>query len=154
MAKTLEERLWEKIRKAGPDDCWEWTAKSRSGSALGYGTIRVAGRLIGAHRLVWELTNGPIPDDLCVLHECDNPPCCNPTHLHLGTRADNMAEKVARGRAATWRNGPWKKCRKGHPKRPDGRCTTCAREARLKWMAENPHYYRDRNRRLRAKGEE
>ena len=153
MKKSEEERFWSKVDRSG-DGCWEWQPKSRS--SFGYGVMRIGGtpgRLVGAHRLAWQYTYGPIPEGLCVLHGCDNPPCCNPAHLHLGTKADNMREKVERGRAVTWKNGPAKVCRNGHPKGP-GRCLTCAREKRLEWMAKNPHYYRDRNRELRAKPKE
>ena len=53
-----------------------------------------------AHRMAWELEHGPIPGDLWVLHRCDNPPCVRLDHLFLGTHADNMADKVAKGRQA------------------------------------------------------
>ena len=53
-----------------------------------------------AHRVTWQLTNGEIADGLFVLHKCDNPGCCNPGHLFLGTHAANMADKVAKGRQA------------------------------------------------------
>ncbi len=53
-----------------------------------------------AHRAAWEYTRGPVPAGLFVLHRCDNPPCCNPAHLFLGTQADNMADMQAKGRQA------------------------------------------------------
>jgi hypothetical protein len=53
---------------------------------------------MGAHRAAWELTNGPIPADQQVLHRCDNPACCNPAHLKLGTHFDNMQDRKRAGR--------------------------------------------------------
>jgi hypothetical protein len=63
------------------------------------------GREHGAHRALWMLTNGPIPAGLFVLHRCDNPPCCNPDHLFLGTPADNMRDMSEKGRAKGARKG-------------------------------------------------
>jgi hypothetical protein len=72
-------------------DCIEWKGRTDKD---GYGTIGSR----RAHRVAWEQTFGPIPDGLQVLHKCDNPPCCNPDHLFLGTRTDNMNDKVRKGR--------------------------------------------------------
>jgi hypothetical protein len=95
----MADRFWPKVdRGAGPDACWPWTASTTHG----YGQIGVPGtRPHKAHRVAWELTNGPIPDGLLVCHRCDNPPCCNPAHLFLGTNADNMRDMVAKGRAGS-----------------------------------------------------
>jgi hypothetical protein len=95
----LLERFWRKVRKT--DGCWEWTASFRG---LGYGQIKVNQKMLYAHRVSWEMANGPIPDGLCVLHHCDNPPCVNPDHLFLGTQADNMRDKVRKNRQGF----PWK----------------------------------------------
>lgn len=76
--------------------CWPWTAAQ---DGRGYGIMRVAGHNVRAARIAWVLAVGPIPPGLHVLHRCDNPPCCNPSHLFLGTHADNMADMRAKGRA-------------------------------------------------------
>lgn len=88
------EHFWAGVKIGAPDDCWLWT---RSRDKDGYGQVN-HGR---AHRATWALTFGAIPASLCVLHRCDNPPCCNPAHLFLGTTADNMADKKAKQRQAT-----------------------------------------------------
>ncbi len=65
-----------------------------------YGVIRVEGRNIYAHRLAWEIAaNRPVPAGQFVLHRCDNPPCCNPSHLFIGTVKDNTADMFAKNRA-------------------------------------------------------
>jgi len=84
--------------KVGETGCWEWQgAKDRKG----YGQVMIARKVVRTHRLMWQLAVGLIPAGLCVLHRCDCPPCCNPDHLFLGTDADNVADRVAKGRSAT-----------------------------------------------------
>jgi len=56
------------------------------------------GKKFRAHRLAWEMTNGPIPNRSLVLHRCDNPRCVNPEHLFLGSPKDNMIDKMEKGR--------------------------------------------------------
>ena len=82
-----------------PSGCWEWQGYR---TPAGYGRIwqNVIKETIPTHRAMWEIVFGPIPDGKCVLHKCDNPPCCNPAHLWLGTHTDNAADKVAKGRHA------------------------------------------------------
>ena len=95
--KPLSERFWGFATPA--DGCWPWRGARQQ---QGYGQLRVGrkGPVISAHRLSWELHNGPIPEGLWVLHHCDNPPCVNPDHLFIGTQADNMAYMIAKGRKA------------------------------------------------------
>jgi hypothetical protein len=65
----------------------------------GYGVITADdGRQILAHRLVYERTYGAVPDGKYVCHHCDNPPCCNPAHLFVGTAADNNHDMISKGR--------------------------------------------------------
>lgn len=78
--------------------CWEWQG---SVTYAGYGCIWVERKRWQAHRLAYTLFVGEIPKDLCVLHRCDFRLCCNPEHLVLGTRAQNMAEMYARGRQSS-----------------------------------------------------
>lgn len=88
--------FWPKVASSGdPDACWPWTGGVNRD---GYGNAWAGGRCWKAHRIAWTLANGAIPSGLQVLHHCDNPPCCNPAHLFLGTHADNMADMVRKGR--------------------------------------------------------
>ena len=104
--EKFEQDFWNRIDVQGPDDCWEW---QMGDNGEGYGVI---GRKIlkcgaqTAHRLSWFLTHGPIPKGkgyhgTCVLHTCDNPPCCNPAHLFLGTMGDNTRDMDSKGRRVT-----------------------------------------------------
>lgn len=80
----------------GPDGCWPWLGNR---TASGYGRVRVAGRLMYAHRVAFLLGVGPLADGLLVRHACDNPPCVNPGHLDSGTHTQNMADRAMRGRS-------------------------------------------------------
>lgn len=96
-------RFWSKVDcTAGLFECWLWTADKSP--EMGYGHIKIKGKTMQAHRLVWELLNGPIPNGMCVCHTCDNGSCCNPSHLWIGTIADNNHDRSAKGR--TTRTGP------------------------------------------------
>lgn len=95
--KPITERLWRHVDKTG--ECWKWTAAKVGGKmSMGHGVMRLQDRNVLVHRVSWELHFGPIPDGLCVLHRCDNPPCVRPDHLFLGTKADNTADMMRKGR--------------------------------------------------------
>lgn len=96
--KSAAERLWERVSKRGPEECWEWPETGRNN---GYGQIRVDGEAHRAHRVSLVLAAGRslTPSDV-VMHSCDNRPCCNPAHLSVGTTQDNTADMVAKGRQA------------------------------------------------------
>lgn len=96
MNPEQSERFWSKVDKT--DECWTWTA---SVDWSGYGLFgKVDGQVRRTHRLAFAEENGPIPDGMCVLHRCDTPACVRPSHLFLGTRADNMRDRQAKGRQA------------------------------------------------------
>lgn len=81
----------------GIDSCHIWRGRIRE---FGYGMFDFSNMSRRAHRVSWVIHNGEIPNDLHVLHRCDNPPCCNPRHLWLGTDADNVNDRIAKGRTS------------------------------------------------------
>jgi hypothetical protein len=99
--QELRERLMRSIRVNEATGCWEWTQARRKKPSLPYGCVSIGDRQKVTHRLMYELAVGSIPCGMMVLHRCDNPPCCNPDHLFLGTHQGNMADMVAKGRQAT-----------------------------------------------------
>lgn len=82
-------------RSGGPDACWPWLGPRKES---GYGRIRHRGRKVYVSHLVYELEYGSLPEGMCVLHTCDNPPCVNPKHLWAGTKADNNRDRMQKGR--------------------------------------------------------
>lgn len=109
--KLVREKLLEKATVV-EGGCWGWSGKLDS---YGRAFLMIGSKADGsrkncrAARLSYEEFVGPIHEGLCVLHTCDNPSCINPEHLFLGTQADNMADKVAKGRQAKGKNHGWAK---------------------------------------------
>ena len=86
--------FWEKVNIKSDDECWEY----QGGRCMyGYGKIRVDNIQTYTHRFSAKLAGMNI-EDTCVLHKCDNPPCVNPKHLFIGSRADNMKDMWHKGR--------------------------------------------------------
>jgi len=79
--------------------CWIWTGNRL---VTGYGQFRLTPHLkthkVLAHRMSWEIHNGPIPVGMFICHKCNNPPCVNPDHLYAGTQKDNMQDRIVSGR--------------------------------------------------------
>jgi hypothetical protein len=95
-------RFWKHVAVAEPDACWEWTgAKYPPPNAYGFmsaGVFYGAKKFVKAHRVSWEIANGPVPDGLNILHKCDNQGCVNPAHLYAGTQQQNVRDRAVRRR--------------------------------------------------------
>lgn len=103
------ELFWSRVdQSGGPDACWTWT---RRRDKNGYGIVSWKLKARRAHRMALQLSGVDIPNGMLVCHRCDNPPCCNPAHLFLGTAADNTRDMMSKGR-----NGD---SRPKHPSRGD-----------------------------------
>ncbi|KKM88431.1 hypothetical protein LCGC14_1258810 [marine sediment metagenome] len=88
----LLRRFWDKVELR--DECWEWRGATR----VGYGAIKIAGRVWETHRVSWLLHHGELPEAKYVCHHCDNRRCVRPDHLFLGTQQDNVDDMLRKGR--------------------------------------------------------
>jgi hypothetical protein len=93
----LEGQFWHSVLPEPNSGCWLWAGTV---SRVGYGTMTRHRQTFKAHRVAFEMFCDPIPDGAHVLHRCDVRSCVNPDHLFLGTNADNVRDKVSKGRQA------------------------------------------------------
>jgi hypothetical protein len=108
----VSNRFWSKVKFDNVHLCWEWQANK---NWKGYGTFRLCGKILKAHRVAYKLYYKVFLGEKHVLHSCDNPGCVNPFHLFLGTNADNMKDRGQKGRCrAGIRNLEKTHCPQGH----------------------------------------
>jgi hypothetical protein len=93
---TFEERFWSRVDIKSEVECWNWQGRLQEG----YGKISCKNKELLVHRLAYELTYGRVNSELAVCHSCDNPRCCNPLHLWVGTWADNNKDRAIKHRSA------------------------------------------------------
>lgn len=109
--KTMKQRFWDRLI-IKDNGCWEWPAyKDKDGYGILTTKIPKTRKNIiqKTHRLAYENVFGKIPDKQCVCHKCDNPSCCNPYHLFLGSSADNNKDARNKGRAILDKNRKFSK---------------------------------------------
>ena len=93
--KPIKNRFWENVRKT--ESCWWWKGTKNKN---GYGVLGINGKTKLAHRLSWAISVSEIPIGKHVLHTCDNPSCVRPSHLFIGTQADNNLDMHNKGRSS------------------------------------------------------
>lgn len=100
------EKFWKNVdQSGGPKTCWLWLGSKQSKARHYYGNCWRDGRWDKAHRVAWELTRGPVPEGLVVMHLCDHGWCVNPDHLVLGTISANLFDAKRKGRLGNNRPG-------------------------------------------------
>jgi hypothetical protein len=142
VATALEDRFWKKVAVGGRDECWLWQGATANGYGRAYSRVRDGKYFVdGAHRIAYELTNGPIPDGLQIDHLCRNRLCVNPTHLEVVTQRENLL----RGETIPARRAAQTHCVNGHEFTPENtyrrkedgvrQCRACNRERKARAAA-------------------
>lgn len=136
--ENVHKRFWDKVKIGSKTDCWEWIAHRNKD---GYGRLRINNKDYTAHRVSWEIHNGPLPkwtgfdNGLCIMHKCDNPSCVNPNHLSAGTNIENQRDSSAKGRSQPSKLKRRTHCKWGHEFTPENtyfvlgtkrRCRICS----------------------------
>lgn len=102
MDSNQVDAFWSKVEiTTNSKDCWPWSGAKKP---KGYGNVRVGGSYKIAHRVAFELAVGQIPEGMQVCHICDNPPCCNPHHLMLGSAKSNVIDMLIKNRQGFRKN--------------------------------------------------
>lgn len=99
------EKFWSRVDKKSESECWAWKMSCNS---RGYGKFQVGRKTISAHRFSIVASGNEIPDGMFSCHKCDNPPCCNPNHLFIGSSADNQRDMADKGRSCKGERNPSK----------------------------------------------
>lgn len=146
---TVEQRFWAKVDKQ-PVGCWVWVGAS---NGHGYGKFYLDGKVVGAHRVSYELARGPIPEGLVIDHLCRNRACVKPDHLEPVTTQVNIVRGIGPG-LAKLQNIDQTYCKHGHelfgenlyvnPTTGHRYCRTCIKRWRREWFAKNPDFRRKR----------
>jgi len=137
---SVEDRFLSLVNTTTEHECHEWKGSRSPG---GYGRFRVGRKTVLANRwLLGHLRGVSLTEDELALHHCDNPPCCNPRHLYIGTHTDNMQDAVKRDRFHPWNAGK-QVCVHGHALNSDNvyvapngtrKCRTCRAAAQQRYL--------------------
>lgn len=98
-------KFWGRVERGSETECWPWLS---SKSKLGYGKMSIGRKHIRANRFALVASGIEIPENMCACHTCDNPSCCNPNHLWIGSQADNQKDRAAKGRSSRGERNPSK----------------------------------------------